>query len=300
MSYKSGFIALIGRTNVGKSTLLNTLIKEKIAITSDKPQTTRNTIQGILTGDNFQIIFIDTPGIHKPKHKLSEFMISSVKKTLNEVDLILYMIEPDVNIGPGDLYITNHLKTISTPIVLAVNKIDEVFYNVVDDTIKNFKEHLNFKDVIPISALKNKNIDLLIHTILQYLPEGPQYFPEDYITDKPERFIVSEIIREKMLYFLEDEVPHGVFVEINSMKQKENKEILEIEAILYCEKESHKAIIIGKNGKMLKKIGTDARIELENLFGQKIYLNLWVKVKKGWRDNINTLKNFGYLIDKNL
>ncbi|QSZ26819.1 GTPase Era [Aceticella autotrophica] len=300
MSYKSGFIALIGRTNVGKSTLLNTLIKEKIAITSDKPQTTRNTIQGILTGDNFQIIFIDTPGIHKPKHKLSEFMISSVKKTLNEVDLILYMIEPDVNIGPGDLYITNHLKTISTPIVLVVNKIDEVSYNVVDDTIKNFKEHLNFKDVIPISALKNKNIDLLIHTILQYLPEGPQYFPEDYITDKPERFIVSEIIREKMLYFLEDEVPHGVFVEINSMKQKENKDILEIEAILYCEKESHKAIIIGKNGKMLKKIGTDARIELENLFGQKIYLNLWVKVKKGWRDNINTLKNFGYLIDKSL
>ncbi|MDI6603642.1 MAG: GTPase Era [Thermoanaerobacteraceae bacterium] len=300
MSYKSGFIALIGRTNVGKSTLLNTLIKEKIAITSDKPQTTRNTIQGILTGDNFQIIFIDTPGIHKPKHKLSEFMISSVKKTLNEVDLILYMIEPDVNIGPGDLYITNHLKTISTPIVLVVNKIDEVSYNVVDDTIKNFKEHLNFKDVIPISALKNKNIDLLIHTILQYLPEGPQYFPEDYITDKPERFIVSEIIREKMLYFLEDEVPHGVFVEINSMKQKENKDILEIEAILYCEKESHKAIIIGKNGKMLKKIGTDARIELENLFGQKIYLDLWVKVKKGWRDNINTLKNFGYLIDKNL
>ncbi|KAA5806691.1 GTPase Era [Thermoanaerobacterium thermosaccharolyticum] len=298
MTFKSGFAALIGRTNVGKSTLLNALLEEKVAITSDKPQTTRNTIQGILTGEDYQVVFIDTPGIHKPKHKLSEIMIESVKKTLTEVDLIIYMVEPDAEVGPGDKYIIEHLISIDTPVILVINKIDTVPHETVDKTIENFKAQYNFKDILPISALKNKNIDLLKHTIVLYMPEGPQYFPSDYITDRPEKFLVSEIIREKILNYLEDEVPHGVYVEVNSMKVRENKDILDIEAFIFCEKESHKAIIIGKNGQMLRKIGSSARTELESLFGQKIYLDLWVKVKKGWRDNISILRNFGYVIDK--
>lgn len=298
MTFKSGFAALIGRTNVGKSTLLNALLEEKVAITSDKPQTTRNTIQGILTGEDYQVVFIDTPGIHKPKHKLSEIMIESVKKTLTEVDLIIYMVEPDAEVGPGDKYIIEHLISIDTPVILVINKIDTVPHETVDKTIENFKAQYNFKDILPISALKNKNIDLLKHTIVSYMPEGPQYFPSDYITDRPEKFLVSEIIREKILNYLEDEVPHGVYVEVNSMKVREDKDILDIEAFIFCEKESHKAIIIGKNGQMLRKIGSSARTELESLFGQKIYLDLWVKVKKGWRDNISILRNFGYVIDK--
>lgn len=298
MTFKSGFAALIGRTNVGKSTLLNALLEEKVAITSDKPQTTRNTIQGILTGEDYQVVFIDTPGIHKPKHKLSEIMIESVKKTLTEVDLIIYMVEPDAEVGPGDKYIIEHLISIDTPVILVINKIDTVPHETVDKIIENFKAQYNFKDILPISALKNKNIDLLKHTIVSYMPEGPQYFPSDYITDRPEKFLVSEIIREKILNYLEDEVPHGVYVEVNSMKVRENKDILDIEAFIFCEKESHKAIIIGKNGQMLRKIGSSARTELESLFGQKIYLDLWVKVKKGWRDNISILRNFGYVIDK--
>ncbi|HHV73982.1 MAG TPA: GTPase Era [Thermoanaerobacterium sp.] len=299
MAFKSGFAALIGRTNVGKSTLLNALLNEKVAITSDKPQTTRNTIQGILTGEDYQVIFIDTPGIHKPKHKLSEFMIESVKKTLAEVDLIIYMVEPDVEVGPGDKYIIDHLINIDTPVILVINKIDAVSHETVDMSIQIFKQLYNFKDILPISALKNMNIDLLKHTIVSYMPEGPQYFPSDYITDRPEKFLVSEIIREKILNYLEDEVPHGVYVEVDSMKAREDKDILDIEAFIYCEKESHKAIIIGKNGQMLRRIGSSARIELESLFGQKIYLDLWVKVRKGWRDNVSILRNFGYVIDKN-
>ncbi|AEF17530.1 GTP-binding protein Era-like-protein [Thermoanaerobacterium xylanolyticum LX-11] len=299
MAFKSGFAALIGRTNVGKSTLLNALLNEKVAITSDKPQTTRNTIQGILTGEDYQVIFIDTPGIHKPKHKLSEFMIESVKKTLAEVDLIIYMVEPDVEVGPGDKYIIDHLINIETPVILVINKIDTVSHETVDMSIQIFKQLYNFKDILPISALKNMNIDLLKHTIVSYIPEGPQYFPSDYITDRPEKFLVSEIIREKILNYLEDEVPHGVYVEVDSMKAREDKDILDIEAFIYCEKESHKAIIIGKNGQMLRRIGSSARIELESLFGQKIYLDLWVKVRKGWRDNVSILRNFGYVIDKN-
>ncbi|WKV08837.1 GTPase Era [Thermoanaerobacterium sp. CMT5567-10] len=298
MVFKSGFAALIGRTNVGKSTLLNALLEEKVAITSDKPQTTRNTIQGILTGEDYQVVFIDTPGIHKPKHKLSEIMIESVKKTLSEVDLIIYMIEPDVEVGPGDKYIIEHLISVDTPVILVINKIDTVPHETVDKTIEIFKAEYNFKDILPISALKNKNIDLLKHTIVSYMPEGPQYFPGDYITDRPEKFLISEIIREKILNYLEDEVPHGVYVEVNSMKVREDKDILDIEAFIFCEKESHKAIIIGKNGQMLRKIGSSARTELESLFGQKIYLDLWVKVKKGWRDNISILRSFGYVIDK--
>ncbi|MDE4541601.1 GTPase Era [Thermoanaerobacterium sp. R66] len=299
MAFKSGFAALIGRTNVGKSTLLNALLNEKVAITSDKPQTTRNTIQGILTGEDYQVIFIDTPGIHKPKHKLSEFMIESVKKTLAEVDLIIYMVEPDVEVGPGDKYIIDHLINIETPVILVINKIDTVPHETVDMSIQIFKQLYNFKDILPISALKNMNIDLLKYTIVSYIPEGPQYFPSDYITDRPEKFLVSEIIREKILNYLEDEVPHGVYVEVDSMKAREDKDILDIEAFIYCEKESHKAIIIGKNGQMLRRIGSSARIELESLFGQKIYLDLWVKVRKGWRDNVSILRNFGYVIDKN-
>lgn len=298
MGYKSGFVALIGRTNVGKSTLLNALIKEKVAITSNKPQTTRNTIEGILTEDDYQVIFIDTPGVHKPKHKLNEYMIEEVKKTLNEVDIVIYMVEPDNKIGAGDKYIINHLKKVESPVILVVNKIDIISHEDIDRTINLFKEQYNFTDIVSISALKNKNIDLLKHTISLYLSEGPKYFPDDYITDKPEKFIVSEIIREKMLNYLEEEVPHGIYVEIDRMESRESKEILDIEAYIYCDKESHKAIVIGKNGQMLKKIGISARKELENLFGQKVYLDLWVKVKKGWRDNSSMLRNFGYVIDK--
>ncbi len=209
------------------------------------------------------------------------------------------MVEPDVEVGPGDKYIIDHLINIDTPVILVINKIDVVSHETVDMSIQMFKQLYNFKDVLPISALKNMNIDLLKHTIVSYIPEGPQYFPSDYITDRPEKFLVSEIIREKILNYLEDEVPHGVYVEVDSMKTREDKDILDIEAFIYCEKESHKAIIIGKNGQMLRRIGSSARIELENLFGQKIYLDLWVKVRKGWRDNVSILRNFGYVIDKN-
>jgi len=298
MSFKSGFVALIGRTNVGKSTLLNAIIKEKIAITSDKPQTTRNTIQGILTTDEYQIIFIDTPGIHKPKSKLSEYMIESVKRTLRDVDVVVYMIEPDTQIGKGDQYIIDYLKEIKTPIILVINKIDKVPYEKVNETINIFKECCNFKNIIPVSALLNRNIDLLKDTIISNLPEGPKYYFDDYFTDQPEKVIISEIIREKMLIYLDEEVPHGVYVEVNSMKEREGQNILDIEAVIYCEKESHKAIIIGKGGQMLKKIGQSARLELESLFGQKIYLDLWVKTKKGWRDNVSILRSLGYTVDK--
>ncbi|ADH60699.1 GTP-binding protein Era [Thermoanaerobacter mathranii subsp. mathranii str. A3] len=298
MGYKAGFVALIGRTNVGKSTLLNAILQEKIAITSPKPQTTRNTIRGILTTDEYQVIFVDTPGIHKPKSKLSEFMIEVAKRTLKEVDLILYMIEPDTEIGPGDRYIIEHLKEVDTPVILVVNKIDLVPEERIEETIKIFKKEYAFKDVVAISAIENKNIDLLKEKIVSLLPEGPKYYLEDYITDQPEKLIVAEIIREKMLHFLEEEVPHGVYVEVESIKEREDKDIVDIEAYIYCEKESHKGIIIGKNGQMLKKIGQSARQDLEEFYEKQVFLDLWVKTRKKWRDNTTLLKKLGYAIDK--
>lgn len=298
MAYRAGFVALIGRTNVGKSTLLNAILKEKVAITSPKPQTTRNTIRGILTTEDYQIIFVDTPGIHKPKSKLSEFMIEVAKRTLKDVDLILYMVEPDTSIGPGDRYILDNLKEVDTPVILVVNKIDLVPAERVEEAIKVFKGEYNFKDVVAISASLGTNVEVLKEKIVSFLPEGPRYYLDDYITDQPEKLIVAEIIREKMLYFLEEEVPHGVYVEVESIKEREDKEIVDIDAYIYCEKESHKGIIIGKNGQMLKKIGQAARQDLEEFYGKQVFLQLWVKVRKGWRDNEKLLRKLGYAIDK--
>ncbi|MDK2794543.1 MAG: GTPase [Caldanaerobacter sp.] len=298
MAYRAGFVALIGRTNVGKSTLLNAILKEKVAITSPKPQTTRNTIRGILTTEDYQIIFVDTPGIHKPKSKLSEFMIEVAKRTLKDVDLILYMVEPDTSIGPGDRYILDNLKEVDTPVILVVNKIDLVPAERVEEVIKVFKSEYNFKDVVAISASLGTNVEVLKEKIVSFLPEGPRYYLDDYITDQPEKLIVAEIIREKMLYFLEEEVPHGVYVEVESIKEREDKEIVDIDAYIYCEKESHKGIIIGKNGQMLKKIGQAARQDLEEFYGKQVFLQLWVKVRKGWRDNEKLLRKLGYTIDK--
>lgn len=290
----SGFVSLIGRPNVGKSTLMNNLIGEKIAIISKKPQTTRNKIQSILTENDFQAIFIDTPGIHKPKSKLGNYMVKSAETTLNEVDIVLYLIEPFEKIKESDLNIIKKLENIKTPIFLIINKIDTVPKEEILKTIESYKSILNFAEIIPISALKNKNTQELLKTIKKYLPEGPKYFPEDMITDQPERQIVSEIIREKSLNLLQEEIPHGIAVEINSMKKRQNKDLIDINATIYCEKDSHKGIIIGKQGAMLKKIGSNARYEIERLLGSNINLQIWIKVKKDWRDSDFLLKNFGY------
>lgn len=293
-NFKSGFITIIGRPNVGKSTLMNYLIGEKISIISNKPQTTRNTIQTILTRDNYQIIFLDTPGMHKPKHKLGEYMVKIAQKTLNEVDLVLFLTAPDEVMGPGDRYIIEQLKTIHTPVVLVINKVDTVKNENIARTIENYASEFKFKEVVPISALTGKNVDQLLELIVGNLPEGPQFFPSDMITDQPEKFVISEIIREKVLRNLEDEVPHGTAVEIISMKEDKNSKVININATIYCEKDSHKAIIIGKGGAMLKKIGQTAREDMEALLGSKIYLELWVKVRKDWRDTSSALKDLGY------
>lgn len=293
-TFKSGFITIIGRPNVGKSTLMNHLIGEKISIISNKPQTTRNTIQTILTKDNYQIVFIDTPGLHKPKHKLGEYMMKVAVNTLREVDLIIYIINPDENIGPGDKYILEQLKDVKTPVFLVINKIDTVKKEMIAQTIENFKNMFQFEEVIPISALKGENVNTLLNLIVEKLPEGPQYFPGDMITDQPEKFIVGEIIREKILHNLDEEVPHGTAVEVISMKKGEHSDVININATIYCEKESHKSIIIGKEGKMIKKIGQTARYEIERLLGNRVYLDLWIKVKKDWRDSPSTLQSLGY------
>ena len=263
-NFHSGFVALIGRPNVGKSTLMNCLIGEKIAITSHKPQTTRNKITSILTKDDFQCVFLDTPGIHKPKSKLGEYMMRSAETTFNEVDLVLMLIEPTTEVQTMDEYVLERIKNVKTPVVLVINKIDTV------------------------------EREALLEVIRKYLPEGPQYFPADMVTDQPERQIASEIIREKALYLLQDEVPHGIAVEIMSMKKRPDKDIVDVQATIYCERDSHKGIIIGKQGAMLKRIGSTARYDMQRLLGSPIYLQLWVKVKKDWRDSDFLLKNFGY------
>lgn len=292
--FRSGFVSLIGRPNVGKSTLMNSLIGEKIAIISSKPQTTRNKIQSILTEDDFQAIFIDTPGIHKPKSKLGTYMVKSAETTLNEVDIVLYLIEPFEKIKESDLSIIKRLEKVSTPVFLIINKIDTVSYEDILVVIDKYKAMYNFSEIIPVSALKCKNKEELLKCIKKYLPEGPQFFPADMITDQPERQIVSEIIREKSLKLLQDEIPHGIAVEVSSMKSRKDKEIIDIQATIYCERDSHKGIIIGKQGSMLKKIGSNARYEIERLLGSPINLQIWIKVKKDWRDSDFLLKNFGY------
>lgn len=298
---KTGFIGIVGRPNVGKSTLLNSILGEKIAITTDKPQTTRNTIRGIYTrtekkaedfGQGVQMVFIDTPGIHKPHSKLGSFMTDSAINTFKEVDVVLFLVDSDMGKGPGDKYILDMLKAIKTPKILVINKIDtmepEYFRRIYDE----YSEIGVFDDIFGTSALENLNVDKLLVRIEDFLQEGPMFFPEDMVTDHPERFIVSEIIREKLLMYLNDEVPHGVAVEIESYK--EEPDVTRIGAVIYCERKSHKGIIIGKQGKKLKGVGKAARIEIEALLGTKVFLELWVKVKENWRDSELALSNFGY------
>ena len=292
--FKSGFVTLIGRPNVGNSTLMNLLFGEKLSIISSKPQTTRNKIQTILTTDNAQVVFIDTPGLHTAKSKLGEYMVKSAETTMNDVDLVLYLIEPFEKIKDSDKAILDRLKNVTTPVFLVINKIDTINKEELFKVISSYKEVYDFKEIIPISALKQQNKEDLLKHIEKYLPEGPKYFPEDMITDQPEKQIVSEIIREKALYLLQEEIPHGIAVEVTSMKKRKEKDIYDIDATIYCERDSHKGIIIGKQGSMLKKIGTNARKDIQRFLGASINLQLWIKVKKGWRDNNFLLKNFGY------
>lgn len=293
-NFKSGFVTIIGRPNVGKSTLLNKVLGEKIAIMSDKPQTTRNTIQCIVTSDRHQIIFIDTPGIHKPKHKLGEFMVKSASDTFSEVDIVLFVVEPNTAVGQGDKYIAEMIGNTKTPVILVINKIDQIKKEEILRVIDAFKNLYNFISIVPISAITGDGVELLINEIEKMLPEGPKYFPDDMITDQPEKQIVSEMIREKVLHLISEEIPHGVAVEITSMKERENNQIIDIQATIICEKDSHKGIIIGKNGAMLKKIGQFAREDVERFLGMKVFLELWVKVKNDWRNSDNMLKTLGY------
>lgn len=292
--YKSGFVSVIGRPNVGKSTLLNKVIGEKISIISDKPQTTRNKIQLVYTGDDFQIVFLDTPGIQMPKNVLGEYMLKLSRSTLEEVDIITFMVDESMQTGKLDHYILEQLADISTPIVLLINKSDQLNQEEIELLVQKYSNMNLFERIIPISALEETNIQEYILAMKDLLPEGPQYFPEDMITDQPERFIIAEIIREKALLNLEEEVPHGIYVGIDAVKTRDNKDIIDVFANIYCEKESHKGIIIGKKGNMLRTIGQSAREDIEKLMGSKINLQLWVKVEKNWRDKDNKVKYFGY------
>ena len=292
--YKSGFVALIGRPNVGKSTLMNKIIGQKIAITSNKPQTTRNKIQTVYTCDEGQIIFLDTPGIHKAKNKLGEYMVNVAEKTLKEVDVILWLVEPSTFIGAGEQHIAEQLKDINVPVILVINKIDTVKKEEILVFIDAYRKILDFAEIIPASALRDKNADEIVESILKYLPQGPQYYDEDTVTDQPMRQIVAEIIREKALHALNEEIPHGIAVTIEKMKERRNGKITDIEATIICERDSHKGIIIGKQGSMLKKIGSNARYEIEQMLEMKVNLQLWVKVRKEWRDSDLLLKNYGY------
>lgn len=292
--FKSGFVSIVGRPNVGKSTLMNNVVGEKIAIMSDKPQTTRNTIQAVYTDEKCQIVFLDTPGIHKPKNKLGEFMVKSATDAFKNVDLVLFVVDDSKKIGPGDRKIIEDLKGIKTPVVLVLNKIDKLEEAELFDLMNLYSKEDLFKEIVPISALKGRNISELLKVIEKYLEEGPKYFPDYMITDQPERVLISELIREKVLHYLDDEVPHGVAVEIEKMKARKDKDIVDISAVIYCERESHKGIIIGKNGRKLKGIGKSAREDMEFLLGSKINLQLWVKVKENWRNLQNYISDFGY------
>lgn len=294
MAFRSGFVTIIGRPNVGKSTLMNKIIGEKIAIISDKPQTTRNKIQCVYTQEDYQIIFLDTPGIHRPRHKLGQYMVGIAKDTLREVDVILFMVDDSTSIGPGDKYIIEQLEGMDTPVILVINKIDKMNQQSLNELYGKYEDMGLFKNIIAVSALEGANLDNLINLIVNYLPEGPKYFPDYMITDQPERLIVAELIREKILHYTEQEIPHGVAVEINVMAKRSDKDIVDISATIYCEKKSHKGIIIGKNGRKLKGIGKSARKDIEKLLGSRIYLELWVKVKENWRDKNSMLRDLGY------
>lgn len=301
-SYKSGFVSLIGRPNVGKSTLMNRLIGQKIAITSKKPQTTRNRIQTVLTLEEGQIVFLDTPGIHKAKNRLGDYMVNVAEHTMEEADVVLWLVEPTDFIGAGERHIIGQLKKIKTPVILVINKTDTVKKEMILKFIDTYRKEMDFQEIVPVSALKGDNTDELVKCIFKYLPYGPAFYDEDTITDQPMRQLVAELIREKALRLLEDEIPHGIAVSIESMKEKPKAgagknthgKICHIEATIVCEKESHKGIIIGKEGAMLKKIGQSARREIEALLECQVNLRLWVKVKKDWRGSDSLMKNFGY------
>lgn len=295
MGFRSGFVTIVGRPNVGKSTLLNLLTGEKIAIMSDKPQTTRNTIKTVVTTDDYQVVFMDTPGMHRPKDKLGNYMMKSAMATLEEVDVILYLVEAtDITIGRGDLLIVDNLKKVNTPIILLINKMDLVERLRLLPLIEAYSEKMKFEQIIPVTALHSDTKKIVMDEVVRLLPEGQPYFPADMLTDQPEKVLVQEIIREKILKLISDEIPHGAGVEVTLFKEREDKDLLEIHANIYCEKESHKGIIIGKNGDMLKKIGTLARRDAENLLGAKIFLKLWVKTKQDWRNSDFMLGELGY------
>ena len=292
--YKSGFVAIIGRPNVGKSTLMNHLIGQKIAITSRKAQTTRNKIQTVYTCERGQIVFLDTPGIHKAKNKLGEYMVNVASRTFKDADVILWLVEPGTQVGPGDRHIAEQLKNCKLPVILVINKVDTVKKEEVAGFIETYRKLIDFADIVPASALRAQNLDTVIDYIFKYLPYGPQFYDEDTITDQPQRQIVAELIREKALRTLDEEIPHGIAVTIDTMKERPDGRIVDIEATIICERDSHKGIIIGKQGAMLKKIGSAARFEIERMLEQKVNLKLWVKVKKDWRDSDYLIKNFGY------
>lgn len=295
-NFKSGFATLIGRPNVGKSTLMNYLIGQKIAITSNKPQTTRNRIQTVLTTEEGQIIFVDTPGIHKAKNKLGEYMVNIAERTLNEVDVVLWLVEPTTFIGAGEKHIAQQLERVSTPVILVINKVDSVKKEEVFASIAAYKDLYDFAEIVPVSARSGENTRELLKEIFKYLPYGPQFYDEDTVTDQPERQIVAELIREKALHCLNEEIPHGIAVTIERMQK--TRKLTHIDATIICERDSHKGIIIGKQGKMLKKIGSTARYEIEKMLDCQVNLQLWVKVKKDWRDSEFLMKNFGYREDE--
>lgn len=295
--YKSGFVTIIGRPNVGKSTFVNRVIGHKIAIMSDKAQTTRNKIQGVMTTNDAQIIFLDTPGIHKPKHKLGDYMMKVAKNTLSEIDAVMFMVNVNEDIGRGDEYIMEMLKTVKTPVFLVLNKIDLVHPDALMPKIEAYQNYMDFTEIIPISALEGLNIDHFISVLKTYLPEGPQYYPDGQISDHPEQFVVSELIREKILETTTEEIPHSIGVNVERMIQ-ESEDRVRVEATIYVERDSQKGIVIGKDGKKLKTIGQRARRDIEHLLGSKVYLDLWVKVQKDWRNKSSFIKQMGYVEDE--
>ena len=291
-NFKSGFVSIIGRPNVGKSTLLNALVGEKIAIISDKPQTTRNKILAIRNTDDAQIIFTDTPGIHKPKNKLGEYMVKVANESVGEMDAVLFVVDATNKTTEPERKIAQNLRTLRVPVILVINKVDLARKESLLPMIADFSSLHDFEAIVPVSALKNNGVDRLLNEIMQNIPQGPAFFPDDMITDQPEKQIAAEIIREKLLWLLDKEVPHGIAIEILQMKEQDK--LTSIQANIYCEKASHKGIIIGKNGAILKKVGTMARIDIQKMLGKKVYLELWVKVKSDWRNNNYLIRNFGY------
>ncbi len=292
--FYSGFVAVVGRPNAGKSTLINQFMEQKVVITSDKPQTTRNKIQCIYNGDNSQIVFVDTPGIHKPKHKLGEKMVRSAENSLNEMDVILAVIDGSVPFGTGEKVLLQRLQNTDTPVILVINKVDLVDQSTVDDKLQEMYTYISPWSVHYISALKGDNIDQLLTELESLMPEGPQYYPEDQIVDQPERFVVSELVREKLLANTKEEIPHSVAVEVMTMTAREEKNIIDIEAVIYVERESQKKIVIGKGGKLIKKVGEQARHDIENLLGSQVFLDIWVKDQKDWRNKERFLRELGY------